>query len=59
MRKMDLVVNYLVLLLLLVITIEAFERLGFEQVIDNIEILIISGITYAVGLFQNPPGDKL
>lgn len=52
------VLNYIIILLLLVLTVEVFEMLGFEKVIDNIEMLIISGITYAVGLFQKPPGGK-
>lgn len=52
------ILNYIIILLLLILTVEVFELLGFEQVIDNIEILIISGITYVVGLFQKPPGGK-
>lgn len=58
MIKPQYILNYIIILLLLVLTVEVFEVLGFEQVIDNIEILIISGITYAVGLFQVPPGNK-
>lgn len=58
MIKPKYILDYIILLLLLIFTVEVFEVLGFEQVIDNIELLIISGITYAVGLFQNPPGGK-
>lgn len=58
MIKPQHILNYIIILLLLVFTVEVFEMLGFEQVIDNIEILIISGITYVVGLFQAPPGGQ-
>lgn len=56
MIKPKYILDYIILLLLLIFTVEVFEVLGFEQVIDNIELLIISGITYGVGLFQKTPG---
>lgn len=58
MIKLKYILNYIVILLLLILTVKVFDLLGFDQVVDNIELLIISGITYAVGLFQKPPGGQ-
>lgn len=58
MIKLKHIINYIMVLLLLILTVKVFDLLGFEQVIDNIEILIISGITYIIGLFQKPPEVK-
>lgn len=56
MLKTKYILDYIIIVLLLVFTVEALEYIGFIGAIENIEMLIIAGTTYLAGLFHDKPG---